>query len=75
MTPLRVSVQGSTENAVLIVGLRAIVESIGPSPQRGIPIRRPTAGAIDVRAFTIDLESEDSSRPWQRQAPPACLSR
>lgn len=66
VTPVRLTIQGKTEEAVLIVRMRAIIDSSDSPPKRGIPISRPTAGAVEIRTLTIDLEA---SQPIATAAP------
>jgi hypothetical protein len=61
---LRLTVQGTNTRTIVLTGLRARILDRKASPQTGIPLQRPTAGAIEIRYLEIDLDGNEFAARW-----------
>lgn len=63
----RISLEGaSPDGTVLLTGLRARILARDKLPECGFPVRRPSAGEVDVRHVHIDLDDAEPVARWSR---------
>jgi hypothetical protein len=67
---VQVVLQGNVSDAVLVTGLRVDVRSREPA-LRGIPVTCPTAGTVEYREVSVDLDAVSPKVSYPSDQPPA----
>jgi hypothetical protein len=67
---VQVVLQGNVSDAVLVTGLRVAVRS-RESPLKGIPVECPTAGTVEYREASVDLDATPPKLSYPSDQPQA----